>query len=71
MSDAIAGTPAPKPGDRVEVVQRAVGRFKGPVIEVDDDFLTLAITMPTGKVRETRIARKSILKLTILEQAAD
>lgn len=66
MSDAIAGTPAPKPGDRVEVVQRAVGRFKGPVVAIDDEFLTLAVTMPTGKVRETRIARKSILELKSL-----
>ena len=62
MDDMIAGVPAPRVGDRVEVVQRAVGRFKGPVLEIDEETITLGITYPTGKVRETRIARKSILE---------
>lgn len=62
MDDTIAGVPAPKVGDRVELVQRAVGRFKGPVLAIDPDTITVGVTYPTGKVKEAAIARKSILE---------
>jgi hypothetical protein len=62
VDDMIAGVPAPKVGDKVEVVQRAVGRFKGPVLAIDEETITVGVTYPTGKVKEARIARKSILE---------
>ena len=66
MEDMIAGTPAPAVGDKVEVVQRAVGRFKGPVLAIDSEFLTIGVVYPTGRVRESRISRKSIQELKLL-----